>query len=151
MEQAALYELARQVRSGMESFSSGESSPISLLGNYFPSSCCEAASMILAAYLVEQGLPMALRVHGINGGDTMELKSHVWLSLEGYVIDITADQFKAYGLAGIIVSKSSSFHDSFELVEPMKPVDVRTKFALDKMYLGKFEYTYQKVKAHIPG
>ena len=94
----------------------------------FPNGCCDDASLLLAAYLTDHGFAGALRVHGEYGGEKSELSSHVWLELDGWIIDITADQvpFERYGLPGFIVEKQSEFHATFSINrEELKNADFR--------------------------
>lgn len=60
----------------------------------FPDGCCDDASEIFAYYLALKGIHV-LEVNGLYEDDIPENKTnHVWLETdEGYVIDLTADQF----------------------------------------------------------
>ena len=40
--------------------------------------------------------------------------SHAWLVVDGIIVDITADQFEEISTT-VVVSRSSAFHDLFEL------------------------------------
>ncbi|MBK3793442.1 hypothetical protein GFK99_00775 [Pseudomonas stutzeri] len=74
MEQ--IYRLAKEFRAALE-----RTPRISLrttLGcSNFPDACCDDASMLLAAYLSDSGFPGSIRVSGVNGGASEELKSHI--------------------------------------------------------------------------
>ena len=81
----------------------------------FPCGCCEDATLMLAAHLSDNSLSGALRILGEYGGVKGEIKSYVWLDLEGVIIDVTADQFNrlGYNLDSVIVADVSEFHRSF--------------------------------------
>lgn len=58
----------------------------------FPASCCEYASLLLAWFLCEEHEGIAIEV--MTGELTEERQQrHIWLSIEGHNLDITADQF----------------------------------------------------------
>ena len=120
----------------------------SLAYTSFPNACCDDASLLLAAYLSDNGLQGSTRVHGVHGGHSGELRSHVWLQYNNTIIDITADQFSGYGIAPVLVTNQSSFHDSFEL-ESRSIADFRLKFADDKEWLSKFSNDYETIFANI--
>lgn len=87
----------------------------------FPKGYCQLASKLLAKFLVE-----AVNISQIKGmangkrplppknarksGPTYE--THFWLEYQGYVIDITADQFDDFH-DPIFVSKDRRWHEQF--------------------------------------
>lgn len=87
---------------------------------FFPQGCCDIASDLLAQYLLENDI-----ITQCNYGEydyyEYEIKyPHSWLETrDGYVIDITADQFcnkpgfSGYALLPCYVSKNRSFYDLF--------------------------------------
>ena len=72
----------------------------------FPKGACGNASSFLGYWL---GLENLEYVSGERDGGI----SHAWLEINGYIIDITGDQFDAEYLP-VYVSKDRTFHDSFE-------------------------------------
>lgn len=81
----------------------------------FPKGCCGDATDLIGLYL--------LQVHGIESeyvcGECLInnlYQSHAWLLCQGYIIDITADQFNdiGYNLPGVLIQIQSDFHDSFD-------------------------------------
>lgn len=110
----------------------------------FPYACCDDASLLLAAYFSDRGFPGSIRVHGVFGGEAEELRSHVWLALSGFIVDITADQFAGYGLPAVFVSKESGFHKTFE-IDDQEPADFRIKFKNDREWLANFTNDYKAV------
>ncbi len=87
----------------------------------FPKGCCEVASELLAEYLLKNGI-MTKRIHGEYNYDYCENRfPHSWLETEdGYIIDITADQFRKYSvfnqfeLSPCYVGKRNEFYDLFK-------------------------------------
>lgn len=73
----------------------------------FPTGACGDASLLLAKYLQVKGGGRSHYVLGKRNGRT-----HAWLQLGDFTIDITADQFDDQE-AGVIVSADSAWHSSF--------------------------------------
>lgn len=57
----------------------------------FPRGCCGNAAVILAAYLKDEGFGEFAYV---SGWSIEKDVSHAWLERDGYIIDVTADQFQ---------------------------------------------------------
>jgi len=141
MEQ--IYQLAKEFRAALES--TPRINLRTTLGcSNFPNACCDDASMLLAAYLSDNGFPGSIRVNGVNGGASEELKSHIWLLCSDLIIDITADQFTNYDMAPVIVSKKSEFHETFD-IEDKEYADFRVKFENDPRWLSNFSSDYKIV------
>ena len=113
----------------------------------FPHACCDDASLLLAAFLTDNGICGSLRVHGVNGGNHDELKSHAWLSVAGLIVDITGDQFVMYKVKPVFVGSNSEFHDSFE-IESTELADFRVKFKNDAGWLSTFHGDYKNILAN---
>jgi len=83
----------------------------------YPKGWCGTASRELQTLLKQHGIVAVIR-HGnahpenIESGDRM---NHAWLEYEGYIIDITADQFndRGYSNPKIMVTRDNSFHKMF--------------------------------------
>jgi hypothetical protein len=75
----------------------------------FPAGACGDASLLLARYLEENGHTGFFYVLGMRNGGF-----HAWLSKDGLVIDITADQFSDQHQA-VIVALASRWHGSFRV------------------------------------
>ncbi|TDJ77299.1 hypothetical protein E2H86_08945 [Pseudomonas putida] len=100
----------------------------------FPHASCDDSSLMLAAYLSEQGYPGALRVHGRNGGRKGELGSHVWLDLNGTIIDITGSQFDDYDQPEIVIAQNDPFLATFKPDRERRVADFRETEFLPKYY-----------------
>jgi hypothetical protein len=74
----------------------------------FPTGACGDASLLLAKYLQVNGCGRSHYMVGKRKGRT-----HAWLQLADFTIDITADQFEDQD-AGVIVSADSPWHSSFQ-------------------------------------
>ena len=87
----------------------------------FPRGCCEIASDLLAEYFLENGI-VTHSVHGEYCFDYYENKyPHTWLETkDGYIIDITADQFQNQPgfekaeLSSCYVGRGSVVHGLFD-------------------------------------
>jgi len=77
----------------------------------FPRGCCGDTSLILAKYLDEKRFGVAYYVPGMLGP-----QSHGWLELDGWIIDITADQFDSIEDKILVVQKSY-LHEKFKYVK----------------------------------
>ena len=112
----------------------------------FPAGACDDSSMLLAAYLADNGFPNALRISGVDGGRDKELLTHVWLSLDGTLIDITGSQFEEYRQPEILIAKSDGFLETFDLEPEQRLGDYRETLGLPRYY---FNEAYQKVLERI--
>lgn len=79
-------ELTSKFRVAIESMTKGEFGKSEWFSR-FPRGCCGDSSELLSKYLMENGIK-AEYVWGMNDN-----QSHAWLEYNGYIIDITADQF----------------------------------------------------------
>lgn len=124
------------------------------LSKGFPRGCCDDSSLLLAAFLTDNGHPGALRVHGENGGSKGELGTHVWLNLGGVLIDITGSQFNedGYSQPDVLVAEKCDFLDTFEVAEEPEIADFRDKFSRPIDHVrrtrGYFNSTYTQVLKH---
>lgn len=107
----------------------------------FPHASCDDSSLLLAAYLADQGYPGALRIHGRSGGINRELNSHVWLDLNGMLIDITGSQFEGYEQPEIVIAEQDAFLTSFRADPEPRIADFR-----ETEYLPTY-YFYQAYEA----
>lgn len=73
----------------------------------FPRGACGNASDFLAYWLKKQGVTGVEYVNGYRGE-----QSHGWLEHDGYIIDITADQFDEIS-ERVYFSQNRNFHNSF--------------------------------------
>jgi hypothetical protein len=84
-----LYDLAARFRSALEQCpGEGLSAYLEKRLARFPDQCCEIASLLLARFFRDQGFTQVACVQGVRDGT-----SHEWLEVDGFVVDITADQF----------------------------------------------------------
>ena len=87
---------------------------------YFPKGCCEIASDLLAQFFLENNIASQC-VHGEYCFDYETNKyPHNWLETkEGYIVDITSDQFRNmpgfddFVLPSCYVSKDRTLHNLF--------------------------------------
>lgn len=85
----------------------------------FPKNCCEFSSYLLAKYLVEECyITDVLMVHGEN--KYKKYLRHVWLKVNSYDVDITADQFSSSNKTVFCV-KNSDWHKRFHIYESYIP------------------------------
>ncbi len=80
----------------------------------FPKSCCEVASYLLAYYLRDMGFSDVRVVCGTLDFESEE-QFHVWLEVDGWIIDITADQFPRFSDPVIVTPHDGSWHSQLSL------------------------------------
>lgn len=77
----------------------------------FPSNCCDHASHFLFLWLFDQGHRDFIWVTAKVGE-----QSHVWLELNGVIIDIAADQFPGIRQP-VVVARFSEWHSGLTIKE----------------------------------
>jgi hypothetical protein len=90
--------------------------------SYFPSGACGDTSLLLGAYLADNGFKDFRYISGDRGSkDANTWTSHAWLACGSLVVDITADQFDDAPVA-VIVAAPSPWHQTFEEFEEDHPL-----------------------------
>lgn len=117
------------------------------IDEHFPNACCEDASVLLATFLADNGFDGSLLVYGVHGGVNEELRTHVWLLLNGLHIDITGSQFSKHGYdqPEVYVAKKCDFLESFHVEKAPRQADFRVKYSEKSDWLYWFESTYRKI------
>jgi hypothetical protein len=106
----------------------------------FPDGTCGTATEVLLYAIKEELNITGYRVTGEIEGQSGKTITHAWASVEGLVIDITADQFSCSGLPKVFVGVQSSFHEQWEIIqrhaydETAYPTDGRLYSALAKYF-----------------
>ena len=114
--------LAHEMREGIESIPR-DKLPIGMAN--FPRGACGDASMLLGAYLTDNGVEGFEYVKGSRGDPSdNSWTAHSWLSCGPLVLDITADQF-ADAPSKVIVTAPSVWHQQFEIDDENEPSDFR--------------------------
>lgn len=117
-----IYRLAFRLRSAIESTPT-DCLPITF--SSFPRGACGDTSLILGAYLADNGFHDFVYVIGERGSqDAGTWSAHAWLEADGLVADITADQFQD-APSKVIVAAPSRWHQCF-LVEGRQSADFRS-------------------------
>ncbi|CND59739.1 hypothetical protein [Yersinia pseudotuberculosis] len=116
--------------------------------NSFPHGSCDLASNFLAYYLDEKGYETRI-VHINNRSELYSrIKSHVFLLLNGYYIDLTLSQFSDYNCNRVVIDQINSGTLS-ELVKlcrenDQRSVSYRTVNIDDAVNCGTRLYQYVK-------
>lgn len=74
----------------------------------FPSGSCTISSKLLGQYLQRKGFAPQLIQCGNDLPQYRDVKSHAWLEVDDYYIDITINQFNSYVTDRVYVVKKSS-------------------------------------------
>lgn len=101
----ALSEFATACRLGLETVAA---EPHSIFAG-FPVGTCGSASDLMGRLLAERLGIDGIYVCGVGHPDLDALQSHAWVEAEGFILDITYDQFAGTGIKGW-VSMSSGRH-----------------------------------------
>ncbi len=80
----------------------------------FPRGSCGDTALLLGHFLKQHGFSDVTYLFGERGEVNVDWTSHAWLRVEGYVVDITADQFPEV-TARVIVARDSNWHRGFEI------------------------------------
>ena len=112
-----LIALADKFRAALLLTKPAEYTGTSLSASEFPLGCCDDASRMLAAYLVDNGFKNVNLIFGENVCKSIEISAHVWLQIGKVNVDITADQFNFLGYknSGILCGEKIEFLDTFSL------------------------------------
>lgn len=126
-----MYEELMKIRNALEKLAKGNSG---ILKN-FPKGCCGYSSNLIATYLEEHGLGT---FNYIEAKKNKCIDSHAWLlSQDGYVIDLTADQF---GLEPIIYIKDvHPLLNDFPIQRSMGNANIFKGLKLDSSYYFDYE------------
>ncbi|EPB3091688.1 hypothetical protein ACRFDB_004445, partial [Vibrio vulnificus] len=147
-----LQELVLNFRRVMECLNPSDFVGTSLSVSKFPSACCDDSSQILAAYLTDNGFSGAALIRGEYGGKSEELHSHVWLDLDGFKIDVTADQFnkRGYDNPSVIIAQENEFLETFETTnDGIADFRIHLKGYSDPGLESDFESCYKVILSHL--
>lgn len=87
---------------------------------HFPHGTCGVVTEMTGRLLYEMTGERGAHVCGTCHPDLGALQSHAWLEVQGFIVDLTHDQFEGTGLDGW-VTQSSAWHTKFEReVHPLR-------------------------------
>ncbi|MEG2740467.1 hypothetical protein [Clostridium sp.] len=92
----------------------------------FPLGCCGDTSKLLGYYLKQEKNIQTIYVSGGSG-------HHAWLEYEGYIIDLTADQFDNVNEKVIISDDITWYKDKYDNFE-RREIDELGNDRLEKLY-----------------
>ncbi len=85
----------------------------------FPGGCCDDTSQVLATLIYDEFKVISKLFRGNSFKGHPDIKTHVWLEVEGLIVDITLDQFNEYdsnyNFPPVYVGKKLSFYNKFEI------------------------------------
>lgn len=105
-----LCDRAKTLRAYFESPIPGEH-----LGIYkrFPRGSCKISAMFFLKWIGEKdGITSGFGIANAQRLSGEIMQSHAWAEVDGYIVDITADQFSDFD-SPIFVGKTSSWHETF--------------------------------------
>lgn len=83
----------------------------------FPVGCCGDTCLLVAELYRERGHRVTL-AYGERAGS----RSHVWLLVDGFIVDLTADQFVGERQPPIVVASASAWHRKWRPSEGMQAI-----------------------------
>lgn len=104
--------IATAVRRAIET-----SDPKALPWPSFPRGACGDTSLVLGQVLHDAGISGFDYICGNKYKDDGSCSSHAWLRRDGWIVDITADQFSDVDVP-VIVTRNSGWHDQWEQDRP---------------------------------
>ena len=112
----------------------------------FPKDMCEFASNLLGRYLTGEGIA---GVRYVCGSRRLQARHndqrHAWLEAQGFIIDITADQFPD-GIGPIVVTDDRSWHSRFHIFESREATNLSDyPLAARKQYDDLFRRVVGKI------
>ena len=115
----------------------------------FPVACCEYSSMMLARFLIEKKSYNIADVLIIKGQSTSDIyQLHLWLKVNGVIVDITAGQFNE-AEKSIIIDEHGSWHNkSFYELDAYTPA-IDFKNYVDEFDLPTLENDYLMIVQQI--
>lgn len=116
-----------------------EQSQLPITLQTFPNGSCGDASLLLGKYLLNNGYSNVRYIAGWKA-----TKSHAWLLVDDFIVDITADQFPEI-TESVIVEDESLWHQQFEI-----DTDHAADFELyDPFTKNKFQLIYNYIQTKI--
>lgn len=103
----------------------------------FPRACCGNVSEFFGKYLTLKGTQGIRVVHGVREDE----QSHAWLVINGYIIDLTRDQFATEKFT-FATQKDSEYYNQFKRQRAEPPV-------IAKVLLPSFEKFCSFLDAHM--
>lgn len=115
----------------------------------FPVACCEYSSMMLARFLIEKkgyNIADVLIIKGQSTSDIYQL--HLWLKVNGVIVDITAGQFNEVEKS-IIIDEHGYWHNKsfYELDAYIPAIDFKNY--VDEFDLPTLENDYLMIVQQI--
>ena len=119
-------ELSMRFRAAIESMDAKEFGESTWFSN-FPRGCCGDAAELLSKYLIDNNI----KTHYVSGMRSGQ--SHAWLEYDGYIIDITADQFPEINVK-VQITKDTSWHSMFrEQSREFRDFEINNEFNMIRL------------------
>jgi hypothetical protein len=106
-----LFQWAAAFRDAIER---ADRSDLGITFQHFPRGSCGDAALLLGHFLKAHGSGETVYVSGERGEVGRDWTSHAWLRVDGFIVDVTADQFHDMD-ERVIVAITSPWHETFEV------------------------------------
>ena len=140
MDQERLHNFCKRVRKFLEETPKNKFSDKSSLSvSEFPGGCCDDTSQVLATLIFDEFGVIPKLCRGEKFREHPSIKSHIWLEIDGIVVDVTLDQFndyhEDYNFPPVYIGERLDFYNYFEITEVQD----------GRHYFGCAEVTLDKV------
>ncbi len=104
---------------------------------YFPKGCCEISSDLFAYHLQRKGVNSKTICGRHDTGDSWTSFNHVWVEVNGLIVDLAADEFWGKGM---YCGPRLERYDSMTIVREEKPYDINRDDKLRADYAAILSY-----------
>ena len=112
----------------------------------FPNGCCGWGVRVIGHYLKYECGLQPFHVCGSRDCDGYE--EHEWIKIDGYIIDITSDQYPENQLR-VIVSDNSAWHKQWQETKTEKIVDITTFDSVSDVGEKKASEVYEALATYV--
>lgn len=122
MNKKGLYLFCEKVRQFLDKTHRFEFDSSSSLGaTDFPGGCCDDSAQVLATLIFDEFGVIPKLYRGDHFSAHPDIRTHVWLEVEGIMVDITLDQFndyaESYNFPPVYIGEGLEFYEYFEVTE----------------------------------
>lgn len=155
MDDKELYQIASRFRTAIElARDAGEFTPKRFARermNQFPFDCCDDTADLFTHYLYHNYGIDSIRIDGEYIDEANGLCGHSWQETEGWIVDLTGDQFEndpsvPIKADAVYVGKMDSFHSQFKISQKVHSCGIEClgERSHDRMY-----HLYDKIIQYI--
>jgi hypothetical protein len=100
----------------------------------FPHGTCGAVAEMFGTYLHDKCAVNVKYVASWHGSDWAKFGSHAWLEVDGWIIDLTCDQFPDIPISAPYIGRNRTWHSRWA-VHTAVYMDQRLRYNRDRMFM----------------